>query len=152
MEDFQLVMTKEFDLTQIESVARSLKDVFSIEDSHKVVWFHGDLGLGKTTVIREILYQAGLPRSVKVLSPTFTYASEYSIGSRRFIHVDLYRLDRVDEVSWDSLLDVSTVDVIFIEWPERFSTEDVCAPGFKVYLDSLENERRLIKVYKRGQF
>lgn len=148
MEDFQLVMTKEFDLTQIESVAKSLQDVFSIEDSHKVVWFHGDLGLGKTTVIRELLYQEGLPRSVKVLSPTFTYASEYSIGSRRFIHVDLYRLDRVDEVSWDSLLDASTGDVIFIEWPERFLSEQVCSPDFKVYLEFLENERRVLKVFK----
>ena len=59
------------------------------EQSIPNMMFYGKAGTGKTTVAREILRVLGVPESVPVLSPTFTYMTEYETPSGLIAHMDL---------------------------------------------------------------
>lgn len=83
-----------------------------------LVYLHGDLGAGKTTLVRGYLRALGYAGTVK--SPTYTLVEEYRVGARIICHFDLYRLRDPEELEWLGIgdyLDRSTVS--FIEWPER---------------------------------
>lgn len=78
----------------------------------------GNLGAGKTTVAKGIVQGLGAAPADEVSSPTFTLIHEYS---PRAIHIDLYRLDRPDEVATLGLDEIFEREaVVLIEWGERF--------------------------------
>jgi tRNA threonylcarbamoyladenosine biosynthesis protein TsaE len=90
-----------------------------------VVGLSGDLGTGKTTLIRAIA--AGLGVSAPVTSPTFALVHRYDGAACTVYHVDCYRLKRPAEaidLGLDDMLRESDA-VILIEWPERL---DAAAP------------------------
>ena len=83
-----------------------------------VVTISGELGAGKTTLVQAIC--AGYGVTDEVTSPTFALVHEYHAPRSPVHHLDLYRLDRpdqLDEIAWDEL--VSARAVVLIEWPER---------------------------------
>jgi len=83
-----------------------------------VVFLEGDLGAGKTTLVRGILRGAGYPGPVK--SPTYTLIEPYEIGGRGFAHLDLYRLGDPEELEYLGLRDLlAEARMILVEWPER---------------------------------
>ncbi len=82
-----------------------------------LVFLHGDLGAGKTTVVRSVLRSAGYDGVVK--SPTYTLVEEYRINGRDIIHFDLYRLKDPEELEWMGIRDYFQQKCLcFIEWPE----------------------------------
>jgi tRNA threonylcarbamoyladenosine biosynthesis protein TsaE len=83
-----------------------------------VVLLIGNLGAGKTTLAKGIVSGLGAAEPENVTSPTFTLIHEY--GARVY-HVDLYRLDRPEEVARLGLEEIFDRDaVVLIEWGERF--------------------------------
>jgi len=83
-----------------------------------VVLLIGDLGAGKTTLAKGIVKGLGAAKADEVSSPTFTLIHEYGRG---VYHVDLYRLDRVDQVATIGLEELfERQAVVLIEWGERF--------------------------------
>lgn len=85
----------------------------------EVVALTGDLGTGKTVLTRGIALGLGIPMD-QVSSPTFTLIQEYA-GSISLIHADLYRLERISELSTLGLEEYFTQGtVVVIEWAERF--------------------------------
>lgn len=89
-----------------------------------VLYFEGDLGAGKTSLIRGLL--AGLGHTGRVPSPTYTLVEPYALDRYRVLHVDLYRL--CDPAELDDLGladDLAAVDqpgrpsLLLAEWPER---------------------------------
>ena len=85
----------------------------------RIVTFQGDLGSGKTTLIKEICKQLGIQENVS--SPTFSIINEYHNpeGDIRVYHMDLYRLESEMElinIGFEEYLDSG--DLVFIEWPE----------------------------------
>ncbi len=83
-----------------------------------VVYLRGDLGAGKTTLVRGYLRALGYGGSVK--SPTYTLVEPYEIDGLSIAHLDLYRVTDPVELEFIGLEDVlRDVSLTFIEWPER---------------------------------
>ncbi|MBI5512609.1 MAG: tRNA (adenosine(37)-N6)-threonylcarbamoyltransferase complex ATPase subunit type 1 TsaE [Deltaproteobacteria bacterium] len=83
-----------------------------------VVCLQGELGAGKTFLAQALALGAGVPRSVRVTSPTFALVQEYS-GRLAFHHADLYRLGGPEELRELGLFERAEDGVLVLEWPER---------------------------------
>ena len=83
-----------------------------------VVFLAGELGTGKTTLVRGFLRAAGVSGTIR--SPTFTLVEEYRIGAMTVTHYDLYRLSGPEELEYLGLRDhLAAGSLCFFEWPER---------------------------------
>jgi tRNA threonylcarbamoyl adenosine modification protein YjeE len=82
-----------------------------------VIALEGDLGAGKTTLVRTILRALGYVSGVP--SPSFTLVQEYETAQLRIFHFDLYRIEspaEVDELGFEEALETGA---LLVEWPER---------------------------------
>ena len=86
------------------------------------VHLNGNLGAGKTTLVRGILQY--LNWTDVVTSPSYTLCEEYEIDGRLLLHVDLYRINSIEDVEVLNLdRTIATQKIIFIEWPENLQTD-----------------------------
>ena len=114
-----------FSLDEIEIVAKKIIEV----NPNKVLLFYGNMGVGKTTLIKSLAKQLGVTATTS--SPTFSLVNEYQITNNQYIyHFDFYRLKNETEA-----LDMGVDDYLysgnwcFIEWadnipnllPEKYS-------------------------------
>lgn len=88
----------------------------------KVVLLRGDLGAGKTTLVKGIAAAFEAAAEEDVTSPTFTLVHEYRGPRANLYHIDLYRIDTPRELETLALDDLrSDNSILLIEWGEKFS-------------------------------
>jgi tRNA threonylcarbamoyladenosine biosynthesis protein TsaE len=83
-----------------------------------VIWLEGDLGAGKTTLVRGLLRAAGESGPVK--SPTYTLVEVHAVSGLNFYHFDFYRFNQAEEYL-DAGLDeyFSGSGICLVEWPDK---------------------------------
>ena len=87
----------------------------------KLVLLRGDLGAGKTTLVKGIAAAFGAAAEEDVTSPTFTLVHEYRGPRANLYHIDLYRVDTPRELETLGLDDLRAQDsILLIEWGEKF--------------------------------
>ena len=108
-------MNKEYTLQELPKVVKQL--IATVSD--KVLLFYADMGVGKTTLIKELIKQIGSVDTVS--SPTFSLVNEYhSLKGDKIYHFDFYRINDENEA-----LDMGIEDYFhdnawcLIEWPEK---------------------------------
>ena len=96
------------------------KEILKRKDkSAFIVFLDGDLGTGKTTLVKEIIFALGINEKVK--SPTFTIIEPYELNNKNIYHIDLYRINDPSELEIIGLREYlnESEAIIFIEWPEK---------------------------------
>ena len=108
-----------------------------------VVWLEGDLGAGKTTLVKALARRLGVPAAT---SPTYALVHRYQGCRGPIFHVDCYRLRSPDEardLDWEGL---TGGDVLLIEWPDRAGAW-AAAPTWRVRLaHAVDPDRRWLEV------
>jgi tRNA threonylcarbamoyladenosine biosynthesis protein TsaE len=87
-----------------------------------IVLLRGDLGAGKTTMVKGIAEGFQAAKAEDVTSPTFTLIHEYRGPAVTLFHIDLYRIDTQRELDTLALDDLMTANsILLIEWGEKFA-------------------------------
>ncbi|MFV8335515.1 tRNA (adenosine(37)-N6)-threonylcarbamoyltransferase complex ATPase subunit type 1 TsaE [Flavobacterium sp. RSP29] len=104
-----------FSIDQLEEVAQKI----IANNPKKVILFHGEMGVGKTTLIKQLCKTLGVSGATS--SPTFSLVNEYEADDNQLVyHFDFYRLNKEEEA-----LDMGVDDYLysgnwcFIEWAEK---------------------------------
>ena len=112
----------------------------------RLVVLSGDLGAGKTTLIKGIAEGFHAASQENVTSPTFTLIHEYRGAGVNLYHVDLYRVDtqrELDTLGLDDLFDENSV--VLIEWGEKFERFR-CDRDVEITIERVGENDRKIKV------
>jgi tRNA threonylcarbamoyladenosine biosynthesis protein TsaE len=111
--------------------------------SGAVLALHGDLGAGKTELVKGLA--AGLGSGEAVSSPTFTLVHEYREGRLPLFHFDWYRLERIEELEEVGFYDyLDRHGVTVIEWAVKFPSE-LPPETQHVYLSFLTDDTREVR-------
>ncbi|MDX1624954.1 MAG: tRNA (adenosine(37)-N6)-threonylcarbamoyltransferase complex ATPase subunit type 1 TsaE [Wenzhouxiangellaceae bacterium] len=107
----------------------------------QVVELAGDLGAGKTTLVRGMLRGLGFAGRVK--SPSYGLVEPYEIDDLDVFHLDLYRLSDPEELAFLGLDDLAGPgSVLLVEWPER-GRGMLPAATRRIRIDDAETGRRV---------
>ena len=106
-----------------------------------IIYLTGELGAGKTTLIRGFLWELGYKGFVK--SPSYTLVEVYKLKAFDVVHVDLYRLIDTEEYWNLGLSDYLKEDsILLIEWPEK-AEKFLPPPIFRIYI-GIEADKRFV--------
>jgi tRNA threonylcarbamoyladenosine biosynthesis protein TsaE len=137
---------REFTTNFPEETVAAGRELASLLAPPKLVMLTGDLGAGKTTLVKGIAAGFNAASEEDVTSPTFTLIHEYRGPAATLYHIDLYRIDtprELDTLALDDLMNDNSV--LLIEWGEKFERfqreRDV-----EIYLETVFHDTRKIIV------
>ncbi len=130
-------------LEELDQIAKKILHICSQE---KIWLFEGDLGAGKTTLIKAISRNLGVVEAMS--SPTFGLVNEYRSPQATIYHIDCYRLRNVREAVEIGIFDyLDSGNYCFIEWAERI-VEIFDPPYWLVQIQTENTEQRTITLSK----
>ena len=142
-------MTKKFIVKNINDLDEVSSKILKFNNQFKKFAFFGDMGVGKTTLIKFLLKKLGV--NDNVTSPTFSIVNEYlseKLGS--IFHFDFYRIKNEKE-AYDIGIDeyLSSDNYCFIEWPNKINSF-IDDNFVNVYIDIIDDDKRNIMInYKK---
>lgn len=103
-----------YSLSEIETIAQQIIN----QNPEKVILFHGEMGVGKTTLIKTLAKVVGVKSTTS--SPTFSLVNEYQATDKLVYHFDVYRLKNESEAFDFGIEDyLYSGNWCFIEWAEK---------------------------------
>lgn len=135
-------------INKIEETEFLANQFSKIINNNDVIVLNGNLGSGKTTLIKFICSNFGIEN---VTSPSFSIVNEYS-GDKKVYHFDFYRLKKVEElydIGFEEYLNDSDA-VIFIEWGNLMHE---ILPNNYIEIDMAltSNEERKVKIFRKNE-
>ena len=113
-----------------------------------VVFFHGEIGVGKTTFIRHVINNLQKKRNIsltEVTSPTFNIVNEYDVDDFLIQHYDLFRLKNMNETKNIGLFENYKEILTLVEWPEKIKKKPINT--IDLFFEYEENnEKRFITI------
>ena len=144
--------SEKIDISLEDKTSELAKKFSRILHKGDIAYFHGEIGVGKTTFIRHIinnLQQLKKKDLTEVTSPTFNLVNEYDVGNFIIQHYDLYRLTDYSEIKNIGLFENREEIVTLVEWPEKIKkTIDNKIDLFFEYNDDLNKRYLTIKGVK----
>jgi tRNA threonylcarbamoyladenosine biosynthesis protein TsaE len=128
------------------AIGRRLADLLS---PPRLMILRGDLGAGKTTLVKGIAAALAAAEPDEVTSPTFTLVHEYTGSLKdepvKLLHLDLYRLDAERQLESLGIEEMQTPDaVILVEWGEKFKSIRKQADGEIVVTSTGGDSRKIV--------
>ena len=135
-------MNIDYSLDEIQKVARLAAKVINSD----IILLSGEVGVGKTTLIKEILKILKVNDNVN--SPTFSIINEYLTRDKKIIyHIDLYRIKTIDELHSIGFFEyLDSKNLCFIEWGEII--EEILKVDYNKFLIVKKQKFRSIKMIK----
>lgn len=128
------------DVAAMEALGAALAS--GLADAGAVVYLNGELGAGKTTLVRGVA--RGLGVQGRVRSPTYTLVEGYELAGGMLYHLDLYRLSATGELEFLGIRELEAPDNrVFIEWPERVAAGALPAADLVLSLELADAGRKI---------
>ena len=138
-------MDQTYTADQTALVAKELLTELVATDSATIVGLSGDLGAGKTTLVKAVAKLLGVEESVQ--SPTFVFMREYQTKNKKFknlYHIDAYRFDTKEEGDILNLKQLKKKgNLIIIEWPEKIDSQN---PNLHMHIKHKNETERDIEI------
>ena len=135
-------MKIKFQINQLKEVSVNVKEKIKTN----IVLISGEMGVGKTTLIKEVLLSMKVVENVS--SPTFSIINEYIIGQNKIVyHMDLYRIKNISEIEGIGLFEyLESGNLCIIEWGDMI--EKLIDSKYDKFIISKQNEYRIIEKIK----
>jgi tRNA threonylcarbamoyladenosine biosynthesis protein TsaE len=145
--------TREFETKSAAGTVAVGRKLAELLTPPQMLILRGDLGAGKTTLVKGIADALGAAEPEEVTSPTFTLVHEYAGSLRgkpvKLLHLDLYRLDAERQLDSLGLEEMRTPDaILLVEWGEKFKSIRKKATG-EIAISSAGGDARKITVTLR---
>ena len=122
----------------LSEINEACKFIFKNSNS-KIILFEGDLGTGKTTLIKNLCYELGSVDNVS--SPTFPILNIYDNKKNKIYHADLYRVKNINDLNEIGFFDIiNTNDWLFVEWPKKIF--DLIDKPFSIVNINIEDDNK----------
>ena len=132
-----------YTLDTIHVISDHIKDLVN---NYTIFLFEGDMGSGKTTLIKQIVKDIGISENVK--SPTFSLVNEYIENDLIIFHFDLYRINKeneLDSIGFYEYLDSGKL--CFIEWP-NIAIQNIYKDYVLIKISVTSDSEREIEILK----
>ena len=135
-------MKIKFQINQLKEVSVNVKEKIKTN----IVLISGEMGVGKTTLIKEVLLSMMVVENVS--SPTFSIINEYITGQNKIVyHMDLYRIKNISEIEGIGLFEyLESGNLCIIEWGDMI--EKLIDSKYDKFIISKQNEYRIIEKIK----
>tara|TARA_B100000035_G_scaffold111711_1_gene94805 strand:+ start:596 stop:1003 length:408 start_codon:yes stop_codon:yes gene_type:complete len=135
-------MEIKYKLNQLEETSLKVTQNFN----HKIILISGEMGAGKTTLIKQILI--GLNVIDNISSPTFSIINEYTTKSKDLVyHMDLYRINKIEELEEIGFFEyLESGNLCFIEWGDMI--EDIIGENYNKFKLTESDNLRIIEKIK----
>ena len=138
--------TTSFSLDETQAIGQKIGEIVV---AGSLITLYGNLGSGKTSFVQGLARGLGVPSEYYITSPTYTLINDYP-GRCNLYHIDLYRIDGIDEAEDIGLYEIMDGDgITAIEWADRIE-KDLPSDRVSLEFETNSDDSRIITLKAQG--